>query len=184
MRAHLLSEDEVKPFSVFISSSQTEFGKLRENLKERINSEPFVNQQIMSGVLIEHKRGEMIAKDIQTEIEKCSIYVGIFGRKESVWTFAEYRAARARGLPVLIYQFSRRKKPGRPRKTERRGRKSEVQKFLEKEVKSQGIRIRGPYRNEGRLEEDILRDLTSQMIEMIEEASEVRRTIHKGLFLA
>lgn len=150
-------------------------------MKERIKAEWFVDQEIMRAVLIEEERGPVIAEDIRREIEGCSIYVGIFGRERSEWTIAEYREARARDLPLLIYQLERRRRPGKPRDQERRGRKSKVQIFLDKEVKSLGVRIRGPYRTEERLESVILDDLARQVAGMVKEAAAVRKTIHKGL---
>ncbi len=107
--------------------------------------------------------------------------MGIFGREFSDWTVAEYREARNRDLPILIYQVKKRRRPGRPGRVERRGRKSDVQNFLDKEVKRPGIRIRGPYGSEAKLEEEVMLDLASQVSEMVKEAALVRKTIHKGL---
>jgi hypothetical protein len=171
----------VRPFTVFISSAQTEFQALRRTLKTRIDNEPFLDERIMRGILIEDERGAVIAEDIKREIDGCSIYVGIFGRQNSDWTVAEYREARARDLPMLVYQVKRRRGPGRPRRVERRGRRSDVQNFLDAEVKSQGIRIRGPYRSEEALEEAVMLDLAWQVSELVKEAGLVRKTIHRGL---
>jgi len=177
----LVSRENVRPFTVFISSSQNEFNEFRKNLKTRIDNEPFVDEKIMKGILIEDERGPVIAEDIRREIDGCSLYVGIFGREKSEWTFAEYREARARDLPILIYQLKRRRKPGRPRKVERRGRKSEVQNFLDKEVKALGIRVRGLYVNEDALEEAVMLDLAWEIAELVRETASVRKTIHRGL---
>jgi hypothetical protein len=171
----------VKPFTVFISSSQEEFETFRKNLKERVDNERFVDHQIMRGVLIEEGRGSNISEDIRKGIDGCSIYVGIFGRKKSEWTCAEYREAKARDLPILIYQFAKRRRPGRPGRSETRGRKSMVQTFLDSEVKPLGIRVRGPYTNEEDLEEDILLDLAGEVTMMVTEAAAIRKTIHRGL---
>jgi len=177
----LVSGDDVRPFTVFISSAQSEFEEFRKTLKTRIDNERFVDERIMKGVLIEDERGPVIAEDIRREIDGCSIYLGIFGHQKSDWTIAEYREARARDLPVLIYQIKRRRRPGRPRKAERRGRKSDVQNFLDNEVKSLGIRVRGPYGSEERLEEAVMLDLAWEVSEMVREAALVRKTIHRGL---
>lgn len=150
-------------------------------MKEKIGSELFVDQQIMRGVLIEEERGAVISEDIRKGIEGCAIYVGIFGREKSEWTFAEYREAKARDLPILIYQFVKRRRPGRPGKAERRGRKSVVQSFLDNEVKPLSIRVRGPYTNEEDLEEDILFDLAWEVAALVSEAATVRKAIHRGL---
>mgnify|MGYP001130175199 CR=1 FL=1 len=179
----LPSEGPVRPFTIFISSSQKEFEKFRKNLKEAIDSERFIDQRIMRAVLIEEERGPAIPEDISREIEGCSIYVGIFGREKSEWTFAEYREARAKDLPLLIYQLKRQRRPGKPKEQERRGRKSEVELFLDKEVKSLGIRVRGPYRTEVDLERSILNDLAGQVAEMVKESATIRKAIHKGLRL-
>jgi hypothetical protein len=177
----LVSRESVRPFTVFISSAQIEFEALRRTLKTRIDNERFVDERIMRGILIEDERGPVIAEDIKREIDGCSIYLGIFGAQKSDWTIAEYREARTRDLPMLVYQFKRRRGPGRPGRVERRGRKSDVQIFLDTEVKSQGIRIRGPYRSEEALEEDAMLDLASEISELVKEAGLVRKTIHRGL---
>jgi len=174
-------EEPARPFTVFISSSQKEFERFRKDLKAKIDSERFVDQKIMKAVLIENERGPVITEDIRREIEGCSIYVGIFGQEKSEWTFAEYREARAKDLPLLIYQLRRQRRPGKPKEQERRGRPSRVQIFLDKEVKMLGIRVRGPYRTEDRLERAILNDLPRQVAEMVREAAAVRKTIHKGV---
>ena len=171
----------MRPFSVFISSAQTEFQPLRRTLKTRIDNERFVDERIMRGILIEDERGPVIAEDVRREIDACSVYVGIFGRKKSDWTIAEYREARARDLPLLVYELKKRRGPGRPGRVERRGRRSEVQKFLEDEVKSQGIRIRGPFRSEEALEEEVILDLAWETSELVKEAGLVRKTIHRAL---
>ena len=168
-------------FTVFISSAQSEFEEFRKTLKTRIDNELLVDQQIMKGILIEDERGSVIAEDIRREIDECSIYLGIFGSQKSEWTFAECREARARDLPLLIYQVKRRRKPGRPGKTERRGRKSDVQNFLDSNVKSLGIRVRGPYVSEEALEEDAMVDLAWEVAELVKEAALVRKAIHRGL---
>lgn len=170
-----LSENEIlHPFKIFISSSQNEFDRLRDALKERINSERFVDQRIMRGVLIEDESGPVIAEDIAREIHDCSIYVGIFGRRKSDWTFREYREARARDLPLLVYQLKRRGH-GIPR-----GRRSDVQLFLDKEVKERGIRIR-QYGSEDRLEQAVLNDLALETTSLVNEAARVRKAIHEGI---
>jgi len=177
----LPSEDKVTPFEVFISSSQREFRRFRETLEIRINNEPFVDQQIMRGVRIEAARGSITSQDIREKIEQCAIYVGIFGHEESAWTFAEFHEAIARDLPVLIYQVIKRRRRGRPSGAATRGRRTNVQIFLDEKVKFRGIRIRGPYSNEDRLEEDIIRDLAFRVADMVREAARVRKSIHKAL---
>jgi hypothetical protein len=176
-----LSENEVKPFTVFISSSQKEFGQFRKDLKARIDSERFVDQRIARGVLVEEERGASITEDIARGIDNCSIYVGIFGREKSDWTFRELREARARGLPMLVYQLRRHRKRGRPKKGERRGRKSSVQHFLENEARLSDIRIRGPFATMDELEKAIMNDLAVQVAVMVEEAGTVRKTIHRKM---
>lgn len=175
-----MSEVKVKPFTIFIRSSQKEFDQLRKELKDRTDSERFVDQRIARAVLVEEGRGTSITGDIARGIDTCSIYVGIFGREKSEWTFREFLEARARGLPMLIYQLKTQLGPGRPRRGESGGRKSEVQLFLEKQAEPD-IRIRGPFTNREDLEEQIMNDLAIQIAEMVEEAAAVRKAIHKGV---
>jgi hypothetical protein len=167
----------VEPFKVFISSSQKEFERLRKNLKERIDAEELVRQRIMRAILIEEKKGTGISEDIEKGIKDSSIYVGIFGRVYSEWTVQEFRKARDRILPLLIYRFPRLSRRGRPRQRAPRGRRSKVYVFLEDEVKRVGIRIRGPYTSESALEKAVMTDLAFQVAEMVREAATVRKTI-------
>jgi hypothetical protein len=168
--------------SVFISSSQREFKRLRQELKENIDSEEmrFSRREIMNAVLIENQRGAVISEDIKRHLDGCSIYVGIFGKKLSEWVVAELREARASGIPLLIYHLKRVTRRGRP--TDRqRGRRSNVEAFLDEEVKRFGIRVRGPYRREENILDAILDDLACEIVELTMEATLVRRTIHRSL---
>ncbi len=65
----MVSRDSVRPFTVFISSAQTEFSEFRKTLKTRIDNERLVDERIMRGVLIEDERGSVIAEDIRREID-------------------------------------------------------------------------------------------------------------------
>ena len=170
----LSSNEILHPFKIFISSSQNEFARLRDNLKQRINSERFVDHRVMRAVTIEDERGQVIAEDIAQEMRECSIYVGIFGRRKSDWTFGEYRAARARDLPLLIYQL-RKRGLAVPR-----GRRSEVQRFLDQEVRSRGVRVRR-HPSEDKLERAILSDIAIETASLVNEAARVRKAIHEGL---
>jgi hypothetical protein len=173
----------ISPFIVFVSSSITEFGKLRENLKKLIDAEKFAHSlcRPMKAVLIEHERGPVISENIKKALKNCSLYIGIFGYTYSEWTIAEYREARSMGLPLLIYHVKKRRGRGRPSRMRRKGRKSKVEHFLESEVKKAGIRIRGPYWKEEELLDDILEDLAYEVVELVKEATSVRRLIHERL---
>lgn len=169
-----MKADEVDPFKVFISSSQKEFEKLRENLKAALNEEKLAYQRIFRAILVESKKGPSIRSDIDDGINDAAIYVGIFGRIYSEITIEEFRMARSRMLPVLIYRFRK----------DRRIRSvisgpSKVDDFLRKEVKQQDIRIRGPYFNEVQLIEAIATDLVFQVVEMVKECANVRKTIRR-----
>lgn len=174
---------EISPFIVFICSSQTEFGKLRKILKDAINGEEFRISGLrpMKAIVIEDERGPVIPEDIKNALQNCSIFIGIFGRIFSDWTVAEYREARSMGLPLLIYMYKKRRKPGRPSRTRRRGRRSKVEQFLENDVKKFGIRIRGPYWKEEDVQDDVLEDLAYEMAELVKEATNVRKLLHKRL---
>lgn len=178
----MTNTDEISPFTVFISSSQKEFERLRGLLKEAIDGEEFrvSGSRIMSGVLIEQERGDVIQEDIKKALENCSIYVGIFGRTFSEWTATEYLEARDKGLPLLIYHLKKRR-PGRPSRRRPRGRKSRVEKFLENEAKRFGVRVRGPYWREESLYDVIQKDLAYEIAELVKEATSIRRVIHKSL---
>jgi len=167
-----LNADEVEPFKVFISSSQKEFEKLRNNLKAIIDEEKLVYQRIFKAILVESRKGTSIQLDINKEINNSSIYVGLFGRTYSEISVEEFKKARSNLLPVLIYRFRK----------DRRIRSiisgsSDVDDFLRKEVKQYGIRIRGPYYDEDKLVEIIMTDLVFQVVEMVKECANIRKVI-------
>jgi len=175
-----LEEEPVESFSVFISSSQEEFERLRTNLRDAINAEEFARQRIMRAVLVEEKRGSVIRTDIEKGIDGYAIYVGIFGQVYSDWTAYGFRMARMRGLPLLVYRFRRQKGRGRPRKHDGRGRRSKVEVFLEDEAKRFDIRVRGPYSSENSLEDAMLTDLALQVADMVAEIATVRKVTHRS----
>lgn len=162
----------MEPIKVFISSSQAEFGKFRKNLKTVIDSELRNYQRIFNAILVESKRGINVYADIEKGISEASIYIGIFGRDYSQITVDEFKKARSNILPLLIYRF---RKNRRIKSITSGG--SKVDKFLEDEVMRYGIRIRGPYHSEDDLESAIMTDLVFQMVEMVKESANVRRTI-------
>lgn len=172
-----------KAFNVFISSHQREFEDLRSDLKDKIGEVDFHDQRIMKAVTIEDEYGPVNMDRITTRFEESSIYVGVFGRRTSEWTFAEFRAARARQIPILIYYYKRPLRRGRPQVEQRRGRPSEVLRFLRREVRPWGIDIHGlnrPYTSAAQLMADILDHLAMQTAQMVDEAARVRKAIHRA----
>jgi hypothetical protein len=167
---------------VFISSAQHEFEHFRQQVRSVINNERWSTSKlhVMRARLIENQRGPVIADEIRRGLDESSIYLGLFGNQLRDWPVAEYRYARARGLPQLIYKFQRRSRPGRPRRRSG-GRISEVDRFLKEQVQSYGVRIRGPYRNLDDLLEDMLGDLATVISRMVSENAELRKTLYTGM---
>jgi len=172
-----MSEVAPEPFLVFISSSQDEFRSLRNRLKRAINNEEFVDHPIMKGITIEDERGRVIKEEIKEKIERSAIYIGIFGRIKSKWTIAEFKEARQRGLPLLIYHFKRTTTRGRPRRRAP-GPMSPAERYLNNKVKPLSIRIRR-YRSEAGVISGVLNDLTFQVADLVHEDALIRKTIHK-----
>lgn len=156
------------PLIAFISSSQREFRALRISLKQAIDTEEYNHQRIFKSVLVEHEKG-LIEEDIQEAMEEASIYVGIMGYRDSSWTKREFRVAVSRGLPLMIYQFQE--------KGTRR--KSKMENFVNAEIRSRSIRVRGPYRTEPSLVDAVLHDLAIETTELAKEAARVRKTVHR-----
>jgi len=180
-----LPKSRFDAFEVFISSNQREFSGLRKDLRDKIDEEPFHDQEIMKGILIEDEYGEVNNEKIAKKIDECAIYVGIFGRDESDWTFAEYRAAKVRDIPILVYYYRKQLRRGRPRAREKRGRPSGVREFLDREVKP-FFDIHGydkPYTSRAQLITDIMDHLAMQAAKMVNEAANVRKTIHMATVL-
>jgi len=170
-----LSQDQVEPFKVFISSSQNEFERFRIDLKEVIDNEDFVNLRIMNAILVELKRGQIDA-DIEKGIRDASIYVGIFGRVYSEPTIKEFKRARDSNLPILIYRMVR-TAHGRSKKRSVASGRSKVDLFLRNEVMPLGIRVRGPFYDESSLEKAIMTDLAFRVAEMVREDANFRKMI-------
>jgi hypothetical protein len=129
----------------------------------------------MRAILIENQRGSVIHEEIRKEIDRCSIYIGIFGRIWSEWTSAELRYARSKDLPMMIYKVAK-------GSTKKVGRSTKVDSFLQTHAKQFGYRIRGPYKIE-RLEADIITDLVIQVSDMVRELSEIKKLTHPGLII-
>jgi hypothetical protein len=174
---------KVEPFIVFVSSAQQEFEKERKDLQRNINNEGWWSGlNLMEARLIENQRGPVIQDDVRRGLDAASIYVGLFGKELRDWPVAEFRYAKARDLPQLIYRFERRSRPGRPRARKAGGPMSKVEGFLTTE--GSGIRIRGlpqPYRNWDVLLETILTDLAIQVAEMVRENTDIRKRFHTGM---
>jgi hypothetical protein len=177
----MVNAGKISTLKIFISSSQKEFEILRRELKTWIDSEEFkISRTIpMEAILIERERGAVISEDIERALQDSHVYVGIFGRILSEWTVAEYREARRMGLPLLVY-YVKKRKPGRPSRIERRGRKSKVERFLEDEAKKFRIRIR-VYSKKEDIYSAVMNDLTYQIVKLVKEAIDVRKVLHKEL---
>ena len=170
-----------RPFVIFISSAQQEFEDFRQELKQTIDTERWSNLTVMRARLIENQRGPVIQAEIRREIDAASVYIGIFGRQLRDWPVAEFRYAKVRGLPQLIYKYERRGRPGRPQKHRRRGRKSALDEFLESEAIADGIRVNGPYRKLQELPEIILADIAILVTEMVRENADIRKRLYTGI---
>jgi len=172
-----------QPVVVFISSAQHEFERFRQQVRSVINGERWSTSKlhVMRARLIENQRGPVIPDEIRRGLDASSIYLGVFGGQLRDWPVAEYRYARARGLPQLIYKFQHRSRPGRPRRQRSGGRISGVDRFLREQVQAYGVRVRGPYRNLDDLLEDMLEDLATLITRMANENAELRKTLYTGM---
>lgn len=170
-----------EPILVFISSAQQEFESFRQELKQTIDSEPWSKVIVMRGCLIENQRGPVVHDDIRRKLDVASIYVGIFGKQLRDWPVAEFRYAKVRGLPQLIYKYERGLRPGRPPKRRRTGPRSRVDSFLKTEVEDVGIRIRGPYRDLKVLSDIIMKDLAILSVQMVRENADIRKRLYTGM---
>lgn len=127
----------------------------------------------MRAILIEDQRRPVVDAEIRRELDKCSIYVGIFGRVWSDWTIAEFRYSKSLGLPLLVYKFGRGNSRHQP------GRRSSVAKFLNDEVRP-SVKVREPYATLPRLLDAITSDLAIMTCEMVRESTDFRRRLNVG----
>lgn len=169
-----------KPIVVFISSAQEEFRQFRKDLQQTIESEPWSNQRPLQAVLIENQRRPVIPNEIRDRLDEASIYVGIFGRLMRDWPKAEFDYAKSCSLPQLIYRYVRRR-PGRPSQRRRVGRRTDVEKFLERETYGPGIRVNGPYYDTDELLTVIPSDIAIIVAEMVRENADIRRRLYQGI---
>lgn len=117
--------------------------------------------------LVEKKHGETIQSDINNGLDVASIYVAIIGDKDSKWTVAEFDEAWTRGIPVLLYDYRRRKS------------RSPISRWLD-QLKERGIRIavpEVPYRNEDDVINHIIDDLPDKLGELAAKYQQVRNII-------
>lgn len=162
------------PIHVFISSSQTEFSSLRKKLKARIDVLRIEgSKRIFVADLVEKKHGERIQSDINKGLDIASIYVAIIGDEDSKWTMEEFDEAWTRGIPVLVYDYRKRKS------------KSTISRWLD-DMKERGIRIEvpeAPYRNMDDLVNHVIDDLPDKLGELAEKYQQVRNIVgRKRLF--
>jgi hypothetical protein len=132
-------------------------------------------------VLIENQRRPVIRNEIRDKLDEASIYVGIFGRQLRDWVKDEFDYAKSSSLPQLIYKYERPSGPGRPPERRRVGRKTAVQKFLEREAYGPGIRVNGPYHDLDILHTVIPADIAIVVAEMARENADIRRTLYQGI---
>lgn len=169
-----LSRQIEKPIHVFISSSQSEFSSLRKKLQARIDFLRIEgSKRIFVADLVEKKHGERIQSDINNALDIASIYVAIIGDKDSKWTMEEFDEAWTRGIPVLVYDYRKRKS------------RSTISRWLD-EMKDRGIRIEdpeAPYRNMDDLINHVLDNLPDKLGELAEKYQQVRNIVaRKGIF--
>lgn len=163
-----------KPISVFISSAQREFEKLRKDLKTAIHDITLGYTRPFHATLVETLHGDKINRDIQEGLEECDIYILLIGNQESAITQEEFLTAWERGIPVLVYVFLK------PKSIDVKSPKCPTHDFLYKEILPKKIRVRGldkPYRNIITLSTDVYADLASMVTKMVHESVSVRKTI-------
>jgi hypothetical protein len=156
---------------VFISSHQKEFEPLRSLLKDTLEGEDFLDKLLMKVELVERRSGERIRGDITMALRSSMMYVGMFGNKYSEITVAEYRDARRRGLPLLVFDMVRRGK-----------RDSRVKDFLDGEVKKidDGRVTTVPFSPSRTVQaaDVIIQRVANTVADMVRQNLEMRRTVH------
>ena len=162
-----------QPFTVFISSRESEFREFRQDLKEAVNSERWADQRLMTGILIEDQRRPVVFAEIRRELDKSSVYIGIFGRQHSDWTVAEFKYAKSLGLPLMVYVFGGGGSRHRP------GRRSRVTRFMNEEVRPI-VKVREPYTKLDPLLDAIMSDLAVVACDMVREATDIRKRLNVG----
>ena len=95
---------------IFISSNQNEFTGIRGLLEDALDGEDFFGLLLLKAEIVEGNRGSTIGGDMAAAIRRSSIYVGIFGRRYSKRTQAEYEEAKRRDLPALIFEVPSKKR--------------------------------------------------------------------------
>jgi len=163
------------PIVVFISSHQKEFQALRNGLKQNIDGEVLFNKKLLKAELVERRSGTRIGGDMTAALQGSTIYVGIFGTQYSEKTCQEYKEARRRGLPILVFDVL----PPKKGKSKRNG---EVKSFLEKQVKGlDDIRITTivarPSRP-GEILDTILQRIANVIAEMAHQNLTIRKTVN------
>ncbi len=183
------------PIQVFISSDSDEFEKLRDDLREYIDTEYMYNDKrtydeddpskaklvhqgvMLKGLIVEEGSAETFEERMKNGLDTSQIYVGIFGNQYSPVTIREYEYASKLGLPLLVYYFT---EPGRIAK----GVKTKMVAYLKKNVRKELV-IRGNYKRiEARTPTDlidlILSDLARKVADNVREAIALRAMLIKA----
>jgi hypothetical protein len=141
---------------VFISSSINEFEKTRILLANRINKMSF-----LEAVLLERRGAdtENVLTVSLKGVERCDIYVGIFGTKYSEITIKEYRTAVQVGKDRLIYVA----------KTAQR--EPKLAEFIKKELSDQSKYHQ--FENDPTLLKQVRKDLNSLVVKKFQSDSKM-----------
>ncbi len=91
-------------YRVFISSVQKEFEEERDAVNKYIRENPLLKQYFSSFIFEKHPAQGTPASDIYLgEVERCDVYLGILGVKESVAVENEFHKAKDGCKEVLLY---------------------------------------------------------------------------------
>ena len=117
-------------------------------------------------------------------MNRSQLYVGIFGREFSERTVDEFHDAVKRGMSPLVYYYTEPPSVLKS-KAESSTKDDLVYDFLVNQVKPTGLVIRGNYnriviRTQPELEDEIVADLSAEMLEMIWRHHNVQKAV-KGL---
>ena len=127
--------------------------------------------------VVEYAPGRNIPQKIMRAMNRSQIYIGIFGNQYSQPTVDEYHDASKRGMSILAYYFTQ-----PPTVLKDKPISDQVRTFLMEQVKTRDLLIGGNYnrisiKTQSDLENQIVADLSAEVMEMIRKYQNVQKAI-------
>jgi len=167
------NESVEEPVMVLVSSREQEFLQLREDLKHQIELQREGNRWLFEVRLPEHSHRAHLKVEIDKLLAMCSIIIVLIGRESSKWVTYEVDYAISNGIPILAYEYYRRRRAGLG---------STKTRSLVRRLRNADIKLRG-HKGEFQSRDDVvaavLEDLPEIMARIANHYAAINREVSK-----